>query len=136
MLVALAIGLTSVTLGFELLISGESSRHGVPIPMLFIFGAIGLSASISDVRMIRSGGIRGARRLARHLWRMCFAFFIATGSFFLGQADEFPEPLRITALLAVLALAPLLVMLYWLWRVRSRKTFTNAITILKRPGAG
>ncbi len=67
---------------------------------------------------------------------MCFAFFIATGSFFLGQADEFPEPLRITALLAVLALAPLLVMLYWLWRVRSRKTFTNAITILKRPGAG
>lgn len=96
--------------------------------MLFIFGAIGLSASISDVRMIRSGAIRGARRLARHLWRMCFAFFIATGSFFLGQADEIPEPLRVTALLVILALAPLLLMLYWLWRLRIRKTLGNNVT--------
>jgi uncharacterized membrane protein len=132
MLVALAVGLTSVTLGFELLVSGEGSRHGVPIPMLFIFGAVGLSAGISDVRMIRSGGIRGARRLARHLWRMCFAFFFATGSFFLGQADEFPEPLRITALLVILALAPLLIMLYWLWRVRSRKTLNALAQVSSR----
>ncbi len=129
MLAALAIGLTSVTLGFELLVSGEGSRHGVPIPILFIFGAVGLSAGVSDVRMIRSGAIRGARRLARHLWRMCFALFIATGSFFLGQADEIPEPLRITALLVVLALAPLLLMLYWLWRVRIRKTFRGIVGV-------
>lgn len=122
MLVALAIGLSSVTLSFELLASGEGSRHGVPAPMLFIFAAVALLASVGDVRMIRSGGIRGARQLARHLWRMCFAFFIATGSFFLGQADEIPEPLRITALLVVLALAPLLVMLYWLWRIRMKRT--------------
>lgn len=31
--------------------------------------------------MIRAGGIRGTRRLARHLWRMCFGLFIASGSF-------------------------------------------------------
>ncbi len=129
MLVALAVGLISVMLGFELLVSGEGSRHGVPIPILFIFGAVGLSASISDIRMIRSGGIRGARRLARHLWRMCFALFIASGSFFLGQADEIPEPLRITALLAILALAPLLVMLYWLWRVRVKRTFLGIVGV-------
>ncbi len=129
MFVALTIGLTSVTLGFELLVSGEGARQGVPIPILFIFGAVGLSASISDVQMIRSGAIRGARRLARHLWRMCFAFFIATGSFFLGQADEIPEPLRITALLVILALAPLLVMLYWLWRVRVKRTFRGIVGV-------
>ena len=129
MLVGLAVGLTSVTLGFELLVSGEDSRHGVPIPMLFIFGAVGLSASLSDVRMIRSGAIQGARRLARHLWRMCFALFIATGSFFLGQADKIPEPLRIPALLAVLALAPLLIMLYWLWRVRVRRSFRGIVGV-------
>jgi uncharacterized membrane protein len=123
MLMALAIGLTSVTLGIELFASGESARHGVPVPMLFIFGAVGLSASLSDVRMIRSGGIGGARRIARHLWRVCFAFFIATGSFFLGQADKIPEPFRMTALLVILALAPLAALLYWLWRVRIRKTF-------------
>lgn len=127
MLVALAIGMTSVTLGFELLASGEGSRRGVPIPMLFIFGAVGLSAGISDIRMMRSGRIQGARRLARHLWRMCFAFFIATGSFFLGQADKFPESLRIIPLLIVLALAPLVVLLYWLWRVRIRRANLETI---------
>jgi peptidoglycan/LPS O-acetylase OafA/YrhL len=91
--------------------------------MLFFLGGIALLASAGDFRVLRSRGIQGARRLARHLWRMCFAFFIATGSFFLGQADEIPEPLRFTPLLVILALAPLVIMLYWLWRVRIRKTF-------------
>ena len=111
------------------IVNGEGSRHGVPIPMLFIFGAVGLLASMSDVRMIRSGGIRGARRLARHLRRMCFALFIASGSFFLGQADKFPESLRIIPLLIVLTLAPLVVLLYWLWRVRVKKTLRGIVGV-------
>jgi hypothetical protein len=49
---------------------------------------------------------------------MCYALFIASMSFFLGQADEIPEAVRNTAVLAVLAFLPALVMLYWLWRVR------------------
>jgi uncharacterized membrane protein len=129
MLVALAIGLTSVTLSLELIVRGDGSRHGVPTPMLFIFAAVALLASVGDVRMLRSGGIRGARRLARHLWRMCFAFFIATGSFFLGQADEIPEPLRINGLLVILALAPLMALLYWVWRVRVRKNFRGIVEV-------
>ena len=74
-------------------------------------------------------GLRGARRLARHLWRMCFALFIAAASFFLGQADEFPEPLRIPALLALPVLAVLLAMLYWLWRVRIRRTYRGMLGV-------
>ena len=35
-----------------------------------------------------------AQRIARHLWRMCFAFFIATGSFFLGQQDILPKAVQ------------------------------------------
>lgn len=50
---------------------------------------------------------------------MCFALFIAAMSFFLGQADEIPEELRMPALLAVPISIPLLAMAYWLWRVRS-----------------
>src|SRR3970040_1030947 len=64
------------------------------------FGAVALLAAVGDIRMMRAGGLRGPRRLARHLWRMCFALFVATGSFFLGQAEVFPEPVRITPLLA------------------------------------
>lgn len=124
MLLALAVGLTSVTLGFETLASPSGKIDGIPAPIFFMFGAVGLLGSVGDLRMIRSGGLRGAPRLARHLWRMCFALWIATGSFFLGQAPKvFPQPLGITPLLVALALAPLLALLYWLWRVRIRQTY-------------
>jgi hypothetical protein len=121
MLVALTIGLLSILAGFDTLASGQFSRNGVPVPMTFFMGSIALLAGLSDLRVIRGGGIHGARRIARHLWRMCFALFIATGSFFLGQAHIFPEPLRIQPLLMLLALFPFLAMLYWLWRVRIRR---------------
>ncbi len=54
------------------------------------------------------------------LWRMCFGLFIATGSFFFGQTQFIPAPIRVEILLAVLGVAPLGVLLYWLWRVRLR----------------
>lgn len=58
--------------------------------------------------------------MARHLWRMCFVLFVATGSFFIGQMKFVPQPIRIAPLLVALGLAPLLVLLYWMWRVRIR----------------
>jgi hypothetical protein len=48
---------------------------------------------------------------------MCFATFVATGSFFQGQAQVIPEPIRIYPLLTILALLPLVLMSYWLRRV-------------------
>ncbi len=73
-----------------------------------VFGTVILLAAIGDLRAIRAGGLRGSRRLARHLWRMCFGLFIATGSFFLGQMKFIPEPVRVVPLLLVLAFAPIL----------------------------
>ena len=77
--------------------------------------------SIGDLRVVRSGTLRGAPRLARHLWRMCFALAIAALSFFVGQAKVFPKPIRILPLLAVPLLAVLVTMFYWLWRARIRR---------------
>ncbi|MDQ4044936.1 MAG: hypothetical protein M3173_05755 [Chloroflexota bacterium] len=123
MLVALAVGLTGVTLGLHTLVVGDGTLDEAPAAVFLIFGAVALLSCASDLRMMRSGGLRGAPRLARHLWRMCFALFIAAGSFFLGQADEIPEWLRILPLLAIPAFLPLLVMVYWLWRIRIRQPF-------------
>ena len=95
----------------------------VPGPMILFIATIAISAAIGDARMIRAGGITGGRRLARHLWRMCFGLFIATGSFFLGQMKFMPQQLRIMPLLLGLAVAPLVALLYWMWRVRLRKAF-------------
>jgi peptidoglycan/LPS O-acetylase OafA/YrhL len=57
---------------------------------------------------------------------MCFALFIASASFFLGQAKVIPEPLRIFPVLTVLALLPLAFMLYWLVRLRIRRQRSTA----------
>jgi uncharacterized membrane protein len=120
LLVGLAIGVASTTWGVQAARSPGGAMDGIPAPMFFIFGTVALLAGAGDLRMIRSGGARGPRRIARHLWRMCFALWIASSSFFLGQADEFPASLRIFPLLMIPAFAPLLVMGYWMWRVRIR----------------
>ena len=51
--------------------------------------SIPLLAAIGDLRMLLRGGISGTSRITRHLWRMCYGLFIATGSFFLGQQQVF-----------------------------------------------
>ena len=99
------------------------------VPPLVI-GSVILLAAIGDLRAIRAvggGGLRGSRRLARHLWRMCFALFVATGSFFLGQMKFIPEPVRILPLLLVLAFAPIVFLFYWMWRVRVRGRLSGII---------
>lgn len=90
-----------------------------------MFAAIGLSGGAGDVRMMRSGGVLGVRRLTRHIWRMCLGLWIATSSFFLGPrwrvAKVLPEVLVTPGLLALPVLLVIATMLYWLWRVRVRR---------------
>ena len=126
MLVALAVGLVMLAFGLEAIANG-GARKGVPAFPFFLFAFVGLLGAALDMRMIRAGGVRGAVRITRHLWRMCFALFIAALSFFLGQADEFPAALRKPALLALPVLLVLLTMLYWLWRVRIRRALGGIV---------
>jgi hypothetical protein len=49
-------------------------------------------------------------------------------SFFIGQAQVFPRPIRIMPMLALPVLAVLLTMLYWLWRVRVRRSLRGIVT--------
>ena len=99
----------------------EVMRRGGPetAPM-FIFGIVAVLAALGDIRMIRAGGIEGPRRTARHLWRMCFAMWVAAASFFWGPRGRVPEVIYIPALLPIPVLTPVAVMVYWLWRLRGR----------------
>jgi hypothetical protein len=103
--------------------------EGVPAGMMFFLTTIVLLAAIGDARMIRGGGIRGTRRLARHLWRMCFGLFIASGSFFLGQMKFIPGPIRIVPVIVVLAVSPLVMLLYWMWRIRLKQNLRGLLLI-------
>jgi hypothetical protein len=122
LLIPLAGGSWVWFIGLEKLFSHASPNDGVPIVMDFFIGSVMLLAAAGDIRMMVRGGLFGTKRLVRHLWRMCFGLFIATGSFFLGQQQVFPAVLRGSILLIVLAVLPLIVLIFWLFRVR----FTDA----------
>lgn len=84
----------------------------------FIFAGMIAWAAILDLRVVLRGGLSGRQRIARHLWRMGLAMFIATGSFFLGQMNVLPAPLRRIELMAVPVIAVIVLTIVWLVRVR------------------
>jgi uncharacterized membrane protein len=117
MVLGILLGFLSIILGLRVYHSPTGTIDGVPSAPLLVFGAIAVLATGGDLRMMLVRGLIGKHRIARHLWRMCFALFIASGSFFLGQAKVFPKPIRIFPLLAIPAVLPLLILLYWMARV-------------------
>ena len=93
--------------------------------MSLIIGVVLVMAAAGDVRIMRFGMPRGGPRLARHLWRMCFALFIAAGSFFSLRervAQILPEPFTTGPMRALPIVLLFGAMFYWLWRVRGRRT--------------
>ena len=103
--------------------------NGAPYGMLFFLSVVIALAAAGDVRVLRSGVPRGAPRLARHLWRMCFSLFIAAGSFFSIRervAKILPEPFPAPFMRALPILLLFGAMFYWLWRVRGRKVPVGA----------
>jgi hypothetical protein len=121
--------------GVKVVRSGANSQDGVPVGMMFFMGSVMLLAAAGDVRMLVLGGVLGAKRISRHLWRMCFGLFIAAGSFFLGPSNRplrllstvglgqhLPRALFSTSLYLLLSILPLILLIFWLVRLR----ITNA----------
>jgi uncharacterized membrane protein len=119
LLVALALLATYAKFGLEAL----NSPGGLKVaPLYFIFGTVVLLCTVGDVRMLARGGVFGTQRIARHLWRMCFAMFIAAGSFYPGQQRFFPESINRTHLLYAPFIFAIVMLIFWPIRVR----FPNA----------
>jgi uncharacterized membrane protein len=113
---------TMATFGVEARMSPAHRLDGYPAPLYFTVAAIALFFAWGDLRMIRSGGLSGTRRLARHAGRMGFGLFLAAGSFFIGQQKVMPAALHGSPVLLVLGLAPLGLTIFWLVRIRRPKT--------------
>jgi hypothetical protein len=142
LLIPLALGILSWMNGIKIVRSGAPSPDGVPVGMTFFMGSVMLLAGAGDVRMLLRGGILGSARIARHLWRMCFGLFIASGSFFMGPSNR---PLRLlsavglaqhlspalfsTTLYLVLTVLPLIMLIFWLIRVRFKNAYKGAIQL-------
>jgi len=118
LLVALGVGIGYMLYGLAATNSAKGTVDGIPAGMLFTMGSVALLAATGDVRLLVRGGVSGARRLSRHLWRMCFSLFIASASVFLARAHLFPALLRKTGMLYLLSFLPLILMVFWMIRVR------------------
>ena len=125
--IAVGLALGGIVGGVEKFNSPGVSPGGVPLRtigvMSFFLAAVLLLAAAGDLRIMRFGVPRGGPRLARHLWRMCFALFIAAGSFFSIRervATILPEPFTTAPMRALPILLLFGTMFYWLWRVRRR----------------
>jgi hypothetical protein len=142
LLIPLALGILDWMNGLDALRSLEGSKYGVPAGIHLFIGSVCLFAAAGDVRMLVGGGVFGTKRIARHLWRMCFGLFIAAGSFFLGPSNR---PLRLlsavglgqhlspalfsTSLYLILTVLPLFLLIFWLTRVRFTSGYKRADTI-------
>jgi hypothetical protein len=146
LLIPLALGIFTWMNGIRIVRSGAPSPDGVPVGMSFFMGSVMLLAGAGDVRMLLRGRILGSARIARHLWRMCFGLFIAAGSFFMGPSNR---PLRLLSsvgvaqhlspalfnmtLYLILTVFPLIMMIFWLIRVRFKNAYRDAIQLASPP---
>ncbi len=100
----------------------------VALPPLAYYIVAGLGAFFAalDLTVIMRGGISGKQRIARHLWRMCFSFFIAVTILFFANDQVFPEALRRSNVLSAPPIIVLAILLFWLPRVLFTRWYEKA----------
>jgi len=126
LLLALATGGGGLLFGWEAEHSGTGLKEGYPPAPYLVFGCLSMLAAGLDVRMLVRKGLTGAPRIRRHLWRMCAAFLIAAFSFFLGKQQHFPVAIRGSQILNLPMILIMVVMIYWLIRVRFIAVYKKA----------
>jgi uncharacterized membrane protein len=109
---AFVVALTGITWGLQ----SDTARAPYTI-----FATIGLLFAVSDVRMLRAGGVSGKQRIKRHLVRMCVTLLLTLFSFYPGQSRNLPVAIKGSALAFIPHILVAASMIFWLVRLRERK---------------
>lgn len=121
--VAGSIGMIALYWGTMAALGYEEVDDDIPVAAYFVFSALAFLSACGDVATILKGGAVGAQRLARHLWRMCFALYLFTATLFTGPGSVvFPEQIRGSWVFMIPELSVLALSLYWLTRVFGNRT--------------
>ena len=118
MVFGIAIGVAGIVFGLEAASRTPQRLHGYDAMFYYIFGGIALLGAALDARMIARGGFSGSQRTARHLSRMCLAMYMATMSFFIGQAKLMPAWIREVRLNLIPVLLVVGALIFWLVKIR------------------
>lgn len=120
--IGLIVASAITSMGLLFMYMGANSESGTvdgsPPQAFLLFTIVGGFAAIGEIKVILQRTLSNTARIMRHLWRMCLSFFIASGSLFLGQPQLFPVWFNGSVLQFMLALAPLIVALIWLIKMK------------------
>ena len=125
LLLGASVAATQVTLGILAAISPSGMKFGYPPGPYFFLGSVAVLAVLGDIRLLMRGSANRVQRLSRHLWRMCFGLFIASASVFLARQRLFPAFMRQTGMLYLLSFMPLVLMFFWMLRVRFARAYKS-----------
>ena len=126
LVVVLCLCLPFAILSFQLATGSQPSfKSATPLEgpvrvAIYSFTFLVAMEAIGDVRLVRAGGVTGARRIGRHLWRMCLGFTFAVGSAFTtGLPRLLPKTVDVPVILLFIPqLSSLVLMILWMIRVR------------------
>lgn len=105
--------------GLPLPLRSAVAIKGPVLIAMYTFTLVQGIAAICDIKLVLTGGISGAPRIARHLWRMCLGLTMAAGSAFTnGLPRLLPGPMHVTPIFFLPQFVPLGLLIYWLIRVR------------------
>ncbi len=86
---------------------------------IFVFTLILAIAAVGDASLVLSGSVSGAARITRHLWRMCVALTLATGSALSnGLPRLMPAGYELPDWTLALQLVWVALLFYWMFRLR------------------
>ena len=115
----LGVGASVIIIAGQAMATGGRIQ-GAPPQAPFVIAAICALAAAADISVILRGGLSGAPRLARHIWRICAALLVAALSF-AAQSKAQPEALRGSPVFMIPALLILMGMIYWLVRIQMER---------------
>jgi hypothetical protein len=125
LVVALCLAAPFAILAFQLatgmapLFNSAVPFKGPVLIAIYVFASVLVLAAIGDAKVVLAGGIAGAPRIARHLWRMCLGLTLAVGSFFTNALPRIlPAPVHVTSLFFLPQLLVLAFLIFWMIRVR------------------
>lgn len=121
---AVAVIVSGIATGMEAQNSPTGLKDGLPAGPHFFFAGLASVLAAGDIVVIARRGISGKWRIARHLWRMCIAYFIAVGSLFTGPgATVFSKAIQESGVLDIPEPLVLVIMLFWIVRVLATKWY-------------
>ena len=97
--------------------SADGTYLGFTADSYFLLAIMSCLGLVSDLVFLARSSLPDRQRVARHLWRMGLAYFIAIGSLFTGPgAVVFPDWLRESGWLSAPEGVTVLAILFWLLR--------------------